>query len=149
MSFNQLAGFTAILLLTGCGGPPSPFERVAIQGTVTIDNLPLCDASIRFVPNAKTVGPKITLPIRDGFFQAGTDQGPVPGLHRVEIVLTDDVAHAHDDEQGWEQMKAERIGRKPHTMLPAIYNESSTLTAMIEPQENSDHQSLKYELKSR
>jgi hypothetical protein len=150
MSCSQMARLAAVLLLSGCGtNAATSFERVAVQGKVTLDGQPLSDASIRFLPAANTVGPKVTLPVREGIFQADHEQGPVAGLHRVEIVLTDAQEHAHDDEQAWEKMKSERAIRKQRPGLPAIYNERSTLTATITPRMASDVQSLEYALKSR
>lgn len=44
------------LWLAGCGGEPANPNLVPVAGTVTLDNQPLVDASITFIPVASTAG---------------------------------------------------------------------------------------------
>lgn len=150
MTFNRMASTVAVLAICGCGVQSSPsFDRVAIRGTVTLDSQPLADGLIQFIPDARIRGPKVIVPIEGGVFEVDVEHGPVAGSHRVEIVLTPPEEPAHDDEEAWQKMKVERISRKRPAALPAIYNENSMLTAVIEPARTTEIQSLTFELKSR
>ncbi len=121
-----------IALLAGCSTKQPTFDRVPIEGAVTLDGQPLTAGVIRFAPLAGALGPKLSLSIDAGRFQADMNNGPGVGLHRVEIELTESEQYAHDDEQALERLKASRVRRIQEPKLPAIYNNSSTLTASIE-----------------
>jgi hypothetical protein len=150
VSFRRFALMAVLFAFGGCGFQQSPaFDRVAIRGTVTLDSQPLSDAWIQFIPDAQVQGPKVLVPIREGVFEASAEHGPVAGSHRIEVMLTHNEEPAHDDEEAWQKMRGERVSRKRPAQLPAIYNESSLLSAIIEPAHSGNIQSLTFDLKSR
>ncbi|MEX0820469.1 MAG: hypothetical protein WD070_12785 [Pirellulaceae bacterium] len=108
-----------ILVLAGCGGGDDPFERVAVEGTVTVDGQPLDRGTIRFIPTATTPGPKTTLNIRDGQFEGDSANGPVPGTHRIEIEPDVSDNFPHDGEEVLEKLHAERTRpERPKRLVP-------------------------------
>jgi len=127
--FVLTAGFIAFF---GCSQQQVGFDRVAVQGSVTLGGKPLTAGTIRFVPAAGVAGPKVSLAVQEGQFKSDALNGPTLGLHRVEIELVESNVYAHDDEQVIDRLKAEQTSRIKNSRLPAIYNESSTLTATIE-----------------
>ena len=89
---------------------------------------------IRFVPVGGTHGPKVSLTIQAGRFEAHDDIGPVLGTHRVEIETQDDGGFAMNDEEAFERMRSNP--RRVSTFeLPARYNRHSRLRAEITAEE--------------
>jgi len=80
------AGFIAFF---GCSQQQVGFDRVAVQGSVTLDGKPLTAGTIRFVPAAGVAGPKVSLAVQEGQFKSDALNGPTLGLHRVEIELVE------------------------------------------------------------
>ncbi|MCA9075217.1 MAG: hypothetical protein KDA93_09310 [Planctomycetaceae bacterium] len=117
--------------VAGCGGDNEGPPRATAQGTVRLDGKPLGEGVIRFVPTRETKGPKTTLPIRDGHFEAPAWAGPLVGQHRVEIESTDDGGFALDDEQAIVQLRKYGHGVMDTVIVPEIYNERTRLTAEI------------------
>jgi hypothetical protein len=117
-------------MLSGCGGTDEGPPRATVRGTVTLDDAPLKQGVIRFVPTGETEGPKSSLPIVNGRFKADEDAGPLVGSHRVEIESTDDGGYPLNDEAGLERLLA-----NPHRLqvvrVPRSYNQRSTLSAQI------------------
>jgi hypothetical protein len=72
-----------VLLACGCG-PVGP-KRAAVSGKVLVDNKPLERGTITFLPANGTAGPSAGGTIIDGEYRLTTEDGPVPGTHRVEI----------------------------------------------------------------
>jgi hypothetical protein len=123
-----------VMLALGCGGQTGP-TRVAVQGEVLLDGIPLSQGMIRFIPEVGVEGPATAAKIENGQFSLRRSEGPVVGLHRVEIEATGYHDFAIDDEQAF----AEAFQRQPRSPLgqnpvPAAYNERSELTAeIVEP----------------
>jgi hypothetical protein len=140
----------ALFVSLGCSPEHLAFQRVAVEGVVTLDGAPLDDATICFVPLENTVGPKTMIPIVSGHFRADQANGPAAGTHRVEIELTASDEFAHDDEQAWAQLVSQKQtsgkSRVVPRQIPAIYNETSILTASLDP---SETKVLEFVLKSR
>lgn len=117
-----------VSLVIGCGGRRDPFERVAVEGTVTVDGQPLDRGTIRFVPTATTSGPKTTLNIRDGQFTGDTASGPVAGAHRVEIEPDVSDRFPHDGEEVLEKMHMDRPRPERPTRLVPYDRQRAELT---------------------
>ena len=129
-------GIAALVLiaavLCGCGGSrDEELPRTAVSGTVTLDNKPLSEGVIRFIPTAGTQGPKTSAMISEGRFSLDEEQGPLVGKHRIVIESTDNGGYAPDDEQALQKLKASGVRRIDVVQVPAIYNSRSTLTETV------------------
>lgn len=139
----------SVAVVLACAGCRSRVERdwqtAAVSGSVTVDGKPLAEGTVRFVPTGTTLGPKTTLEIHDGEFQADAEHGPSTGTHRIEIEYAADAKFAHDDEDALAELKGKRVKRGTHPILPAFYNTQSRLTAKTEV----DMQPLDFPLRSK
>lgn len=117
--------------LAGCSrerpGPPT----AAVRGTVTLDGVPLAEGLVRFVPIEGTSGPKTTLAVTEGRFEADAKQGPVVGRHRIEIESTDDGGYPLDDESAPQRWREAGIKRIHLLRVPEVYNSRSTLVEEV------------------
>lgn len=120
-----LASMTGI----GCGDVPEGPLRAAVSGTITLDGKPLEEGTVVFVPTEGTAGPRITVTVANGQFEADAEHGPVVGQHRVEIQST--CGPAFDDEQMVSSL-AEKPQRLNVVIVPPVYNTNSQLTASIQ-----------------
>ncbi|MCR9116107.1 MAG: hypothetical protein NXI22_04060 [bacterium] len=138
-----IAAAMSAISLIGCGdsGPP----RAAVTGVVTVDGEPLKLGYIRFVPQAPTTGPKVTVPVENGTFTADQSVGPVVGNHRVEIKSTNNGGIAMDDEKALEKLQKTR-GKIAVLNIPKEYNDRSELTATILANETNE---LEFPLQTR
>jgi hypothetical protein len=136
----------ALLMIGGCGGGASDAPpRAAVKGTVHLDDAPLAEGIIRFVPTGETTGPKVSAPIVNGEFSLPVKWGPWVGAQRVEIESTDDGGLAPDDETAVERMREAGIRRVERVEIPAIYNRRSTLTTTILAEQENE---LEFKLSS-
>ena len=113
----------------GCGGPADPFERVAVEGTVTVDGEPLGRGMIRLTPIAPTAGPKVALPVVDGRFAGDATVGPVAGRHRVVVELDESDEFPHDGEEVLEGLRAQPASRRSRRTADAPPELTHTFTA--------------------
>ena len=124
----SLAIILCVSFMTGCSNEVAGPVRAAVAGKVTVDGKPLEEGTLVFVPAEGTSGPRVTVSIIGGRFEADPEHGPVVGQHRVEIQST--CGPAFDDEQ-----MVEGLARKPQRLnvvvVPPIYNTSSQLKASI------------------
>ncbi len=111
-----------LVLASGCGGSA---DRQALQGTVTLDNQPLEQGAIRFIPTTGTAGPSAGCEIKAGKFDVQADKGVLPGSFRVEITASRKTGRKTRDRVSGEMtdMFAQ--------YLPPQYNRNSTLTADV------------------
>ncbi len=130
-------GCTAALLLTaittmsvGCSGSDDAPPRAGVYGTVNLDGRLLEKGVIRFVPIDGTKGPKATVAVESGRFEAPEGQGPVIGQHRVEIESLNDGGYGMNDEEGLQRLQA-NPKRLKAVYVPADYNSHSILRAYI------------------
>lgn len=150
--FNMLRHTAVLILMTlplwtaGCGGDAGP-ERVAVTGTVTLDDSPLVAGQIRLIPEEPSTGPGAMAEIAGGIFVFTEQTGPVVGEHRVEIEESGFQDFAIDDEAAFAASMS-KMGKSPiaENPIPPMYNSASTLTATIGGQ---TQQELKFELKSK
>ncbi|MCA9038335.1 MAG: hypothetical protein KDA91_24590 [Planctomycetaceae bacterium] len=126
--FYSTAMILCISLFTGCSDKVAGPVRAAVAGTVTVDGAPLEEGTVVFVPTEGTSGPRVTVSVVDGRFEAAPEHGPVVGQHRVEIQST--CGPAFDDEQ-----MVDSLAKNPHRLnvvvVPPIYNTISQLKASI------------------
>lgn len=135
---------TAVLvsaLMLGCSheGP----QRVAVQGTVTVDGQPLKSGFVTFTPTEGTEGPKASAEIADGKFELERDSGPMVGKLRVEIRAQQDLGIALDDPEEFDA-KAPRV--LPGNSIPPQYNDRSTLVCETSADRPNEFQ---FEVKTR
>jgi hypothetical protein len=124
----------ALAIVSGCGGDDGP-ARVAVRGSVSLDNQPLAAGVIRFIPTGESSGPAAMAVIKDGVYELEPSEGPIVGTHRVEIEATDYLGFAIDDEAAFAQNVEQKKRPPPKNPLPEIYNRRSTLTAVIDSDE--------------
>lgn len=145
-----------VILLNGCSGSEGP-TRHAVSGFVTLDNQPLQNGVIRLIPligpssanrsEKPPSGPGAMAEILNGEFRFTMQNGPVAGMHRVEI---DSVPHPEfdiDDERAF-AARMTKTGRSPlpKNAIPAMYNSASILTAEIS---DTPSPPLSFELRSK
>ena len=98
--------------LSGCGGGPPAAKLVPVTGTVTIDDQPVENIMVQFVP--KTMDETVNAPTSqaltgaDGKFElftTGNEKGAIAGLHLVTFndIMVDRPA------QGEEQQNPSRV----------------------------------------
>jgi hypothetical protein len=79
----------AALAIGGCNAdssaPVDPYPRVAVAGTVTLDDLPLSEGMIQLDPAPDTKGPTASGEIHQGKFAIEKPLGPVSGKYKVRI----------------------------------------------------------------
>lgn len=138
-SSSWLSTSVAVLILLATTGCSRSSDRVAIEGTVSVDGRPLDAGAISFTPEQGTVGPTAGGTIVAGRFQIPAAGGPVPGDYRVTITAVRTTADTVPDDFG--------AGMKPvsRQFLPSRYNDQSTLRAEI----RAGGTPLTFELESR
>ncbi len=128
------AGVVLMLLasLPGCGsGDEDAPQRAAVEGSVSLDNQPLRQGVIRFVPTNGSEGPKTSVLITQGKFSADAEHGPVVGTHRIEIESTDTAGLAMDDEEALQRLQASGTEHIEVVEIPVVYNRNSTMTETV------------------
>ena len=113
------------LLLTGCGGK----SHFPVTGTITLEGAPLGDATISFVPAGEGGTPAIGRTGDDGTYTAEVSSelgGLEPGTYRVRITTYDE-GNADADPP---------MPRIPER-VPVKYNQDSSLTAEVKPENNT------------
>ena len=84
-----------LIAVAGCGGSEE-LDRVEVQGMVTLNEAPIKNGRVNFIPEKGTHGPASGSEIHDGNFVIGGNRGPVPGKYLVRIQI-DDVASSNDN----------------------------------------------------
>lgn len=107
-------------LLLGCNYGDG-LARAIVRGTVTLDDQPVRDGQIRFVPQGDTLGPVTIEAIKEGQYRCAHSGGVPVGTHRVEILAF----HPDDPEP---KEPGERSRRQ---LVPAKFNRESQLTVTI------------------
>jgi len=103
------------LLSTGCG-PTGP-QKITVQGTVTLDGVPVPEGQVVFIPSDPALGAAGGA-IADGVFTVTTFKGP----HRVEV---------HAQKQVTRPVPPGALPEEGITfvsIIPKRYNERTTLT---------------------
>jgi len=131
---RNLLTITVVMLscaatLTGCGDASNSIhQRAAVAGHVTLDGLPVANASIFFLSNTERGQHKSATEIVNGKFSIDADRGPLFGDARVEIYprlieLAEFESLRAADKTKYVEPKAVNI--------PVRYGQSSPLTARI------------------
>ena len=111
-----------VISASGCGGGS---QRQAVEGLVTLDDIPLAKGSISFQPQSGSPGPSAGAEIVDGRFAIPYAQGPFVGKFRVEITASRPSG----------RKVADRFSGQPIDeyvqYLPTKYNTQSKLTVEV------------------
>ena len=104
----------------GCGG--DGLTRVVVSGAVKLQDRPVEDGQIRFIPQDGTNGPLTIAPIRQGHYRVDLKGGVPVGKYRVEILAWDPSVPP-----------PRGPGEPPRPQwVPDKYNAESTLRASID-----------------
>ena len=116
-------------ILTGCGGGGP--ERVIVSGTVTFNEQPLEQGTIRFRPIEGTQAPSGGAQIVAGKYTVDARGGLDVGTYQVTIVA-ERIDPAYDGPVETESIDLQR-GPPRQQYIPARYNTRSELRLTIEP----------------
>jgi len=108
------AAIGMLATLVSCG-PRDP--RVTIQGTVSLDEKPLAQGQVVFIPDNKAIRAEGAA-LKDGGFTIRVHKGP----HRVEINA------AVGEQRNAGPNAPPEAGTVTRSIIPPRYNEKSTLT---------------------
>ncbi len=118
--------------LVGCGGGSSADQRAAVRGSVSLDNQPIDGATINFIA-LDSQGRNVGATTIQGDYEIPAERGPNPGRYRVEISWHRPLGPVPEMGDEFDDARPEPETRQ---VLPAQYNEQSTLEVVIEPGEN-------------
>ena len=121
---------------TGCG-----VAKVEVKGAVTFDGQPLDGATIVLEP-ADGKGPTGGGRIMQGKYLLAGEGAVVPGKKIVRITAVHKTGGKHDGGMGGEPVWVDEMAQ----IIPAIYNQESTLTCEIVAGKANQHN---FELKSQ
>lgn len=151
-----IASVSLVLVFAlGCGSGGEPVNYV--EGTVTMDGVPLADATVSFSPMAGGTG-KAAVGMTDakGVFKLSPVQGAVgsgASAGDYEVSITKDAKAAEEDPEAWKtdpnygkETTSPTAVAKIKSEVPAAYSSPSTsgLVATVKPGSNSG---IKFELK--
>lgn len=122
-----------LLLLVGCDNSRSS-RRQALEGTVTLDGVPLTEGTIVLLPLPGTSGPTAGGTIREGEFSISSDKGVFAGTFRVEIT-----AEGKTGKKMMDPLVGVEI-EEVVELIPVRYNHESELTATVTEGSNSQHE---------
>ncbi len=116
-----------LFLIAGCGGGDGlPRERVS--GMVTLDGQPVADGMIQFLPEGPADPSGAVLSggatIKGGAYDIPRDTGLIPGTYKVSIYAASSKGEVSNDPGPGQRL--------PREMIPAKYNQQTTLTAAVE-----------------
>lgn len=146
MFVRLTAAMCCLLSLFSLPGCRSEVERASIKGTVKFDGQPVKSGSIAFIPSGTNVGPATGAEIKDGKYGISKEQGPVLGLHRVEILATR--SSAGDSKEAAAPTGGPSAAKGTATFemyIPEKYNKQSTLEFIVESGSNEEDFDLKSE----
>ncbi|MEW4563186.1 hypothetical protein AB1K70_11705 [Bremerella sp. JC770] len=130
--FMRYFGFHVVLLATlawtGCSPQDGGLQRAAVEGTVTVDGVPVEMGAITFVPTNGTSGPATGGKITDGKYKIQLSDGPVVGQYLVQIMGRRGTGKFKVEELEGETVKTEII----EEMIPKKYRTSSELRSTIQ-----------------
>lgn len=123
-----VAACLAIFALLGCSHDETGSERASVSGVVNLNGTPLPEGTIRFVPVDSNSGPKVSVTVVEGKFEATSEHGPMVGINRIEFDSLD--GPAFDDEGMLAELQAD-----PHRLhairMPSACNTNSQLKTDI------------------
>jgi len=77
--------FLSVYLVIAFGCSQGSIDRCAVSGKVSLNNQPVANGQIRFLPIGSTQGPSWTVNIKDGQYSTEGTKGVPAGELRVEI----------------------------------------------------------------
>lgn len=119
-----------LVLATGCGRKTS--NRGAVRGEVTFNGQPIENGSILFAAMDGTDRVTTGGRIEKGRYRLSRDVGPSLGTNRVEIRATEKTGRMVQKVMA----PAGEMMEETRSILPATYNNNSTLTAEIKSGDN-------------
>ena len=125
-AWPAVLGF-GLLILLGCSQSGG---RQSLEGTVTLDGVPVAEGSIVFLPQAGTKSPTCGGTISEGQFSIAPAGGAACGTFRVEITALRNTGRKVTSfymGQSIEKDESEQY-------IPARYNSQSELTAPVTEQ---------------
>lgn len=130
-SIAAAAAVALVLLnLVGCGGSGDELPREAVSGMVKLDGAPVASGSISFQPDGPGVLTQGGAIIQGGAYSIDVKMGLVPGVYKVSIYAGEGVL---EKKGGGSRSEAPEISTAvPKELIPAKYNNKSTLTAKVE-----------------
>lgn len=125
---------TALVALTGCGGPAGP-KMVDVTGTITLDGTPVDDGQIYF--RADDGSNTYAAPILKGAYEAKVS----PGSKKIEIIGYRDIPGKFIEVNPGEKSPAREM------FIPRKFNSESTLSVTVAEDKNEMEEN--FELKSK
>jgi len=116
---------TAVLTITGCGGPSDGLAHQAVSGEVTLDGQPLESGSIVFVP-IESEGTPTGGEIIDGSYAIPAKDGPTPATHAVSIYAKKPTGRKLPDPNN-----ADEVIEEKYEIIPPKYNVKTDLKAEV------------------
>jgi len=122
------------LIPAGCGSGALKYEPAGVSGMVTYQGEPLEKGLIRFIPDTQVIdgqvaGKPVFASIQAGQYKVPAEHGAAVGKNRIEIVSY--------RKTGKTMQMEETIVDEEVQFLPERFNTDSTLSAEIQPGENS------------
>lgn len=137
-----------VIGIASCGKRGDGWERVAVEGSVTLNGEAIEEGTITFTPAHGGEGPIAGGPIVAGKYALSSQDGPIAGPHRVEIrsvrktgQMVPSPVIAESDGPPVENQLVEQYVQ----VVPAEFNSRSTLQRDIVPGEAN---LIDFELKS-
>jgi hypothetical protein len=156
--WSTMGGALAVLLavgsLAGCG---KKGDRCWVSGKVTLNNKPIADGGIRFLPRGGTPGPGAAAAIKDGQYEIPKSAGMMAGSYtlmfsatrpatKAEIARMGNEAPGADRDPGDDQDDDPRARLKPPApvvqLIPESLNTVKALAADLTAGENTKDFSL-------
>lgn len=146
---SRIAVFAAALLLAGCGGSGRP-DVVPAGGTVTYEGEPLANASVTFTPASGP--PAVGTTDAQGKFtlRSGTQDGAVPGTHKVSVFAVDaqftppdNLPDPETDPEGYHTAVEEAMNENPPSsklLIPQRYTRPVTSGLSFDITEGGENQ---------
>jgi len=130
----------------GCG---KGAKLAPVSGRVTLNNRPLANAEVRFIPIGdnrlpSSVGSTDDQGNYELHLQSDDTPGAAPGEHRVTISL--DLRRDKERSKKIMESTGARMFKKPDETIPAQYNRDSKLTCTVPPEGTN---SANFNLKSK
>ncbi len=140
-----------LLLGAGCGGSTDD-NRVSVSGEVRLDDQPLTDGVITFLPSDGK-GPSASAKIVGGEYETKINPGPKNvsiQATQSQTVFSDSTTREDSHGGGGAETRGDSHGggnaSAPKQLIPAKYNTNTELTYEVKPDGNDD---VNFDLKSK
>lgn len=126
----QIVMIVSILACFGCG-PKVEQNRQKIEGSVSVDGVPVAQGDIEFMPLAGYTDKTFSGgPIKDGHYSIVPQKGLAPGEYLVRIT---------GQQETGKMIENNEMGPEPEMrdIVPVKYNRDSTLKVVVEEKKNN------------